>query len=243
MPAAKLNHYATLGLGRSATIAQIRDAYRRFQKRHHPDLHPDSPEALQRSQALNEAHVILSDPAKRRAYDRDLDSEGKGAPSLRIGKIDRDVSQDVQLRLEEFFRGSSLDVRVNDPANPGGLETYQLIVPPNTAPGTRFRIVRHEPFRGGFVQIRVRASPNFRFKVRGSELKCELRISPQLATKGGTERIAGPTGTQLAISIPAGVRRGEVLRIAGEGLPAPRGGRGDILVRVTYRPEVRVTRR
>jgi DnaJ-class molecular chaperone len=46
----------------------------------------------------------------------------------------------------------------------------------------------------------------------------------------------------LRVYIPAGVSRGEVLRLAGQGLPKPRGGRGDLLVRITYRPEVRITR-
>jgi molecular chaperone DnaJ len=52
----------------------------------------------------------------------------------------------------------------------------------------------------------------------------------------------GVTGAPLRIQIPAGIARGEVLRIAGEGLPKPRGGRGDLLVRITYRPEVRISR-
>jgi DnaJ-class molecular chaperone len=47
----------------------------------------------------------------------------------------------------------------------------------------------------------------------------------------------------LRIQIPAGVARGELLRIRGEGLPKPRGGRGDLLVKITYRPEVRIGRR
>ena len=52
----------------------------------------------------------------------------------------------------------------------------------------------------------------------------------------------GPTGAPLRVSIPAGVGRAAVLRVSGEGLPKPRGGRGDLLVRITYRPEVRITR-
>jgi DnaJ-class molecular chaperone len=43
------------------------------------------------------------------------------------------------------------------------------------------------------------------------------------------------------VQIPPGVARGEVLRIAGEGLPKSRGGRGDLLVRIVYTPEVRIT--
>jgi DnaJ-class molecular chaperone len=44
------------------------------------------------------------------------------------------------------------------------------------------------------------------------------------------------------VQIPRGVGRNEIVRVPGEGLPKPRGGRGDLLVRITYRPEVRVSR-
>jgi DnaJ-class molecular chaperone len=50
------------------------------------------------------------------------------------------------------------------------------------------------------------------------------------------------TGAMLRVQIPRGVLRGEILRVSGEGLPKSRGGRGDLLVRITYRVEVRVTR-
>ena len=53
----------------------------------------------------------------------------------------------------------------------------------------------------------------------------------------------GATGNFLRVPVPKKVSRGEIIRLAGEGLPKPRGGRGDLLVRVIYRPEVRITRR
>ncbi len=236
------DHYANLGLDRKCTAAQIRSAYRLLSKRHHPDLNHDSPDAVRRSQELNAAHEILSDPARRRAYDREL-SNGKTPPqSARTAKIERNISQDTYLRIEDFLRGASLEVRVKDPANPNGAETYGLTIPPGTAPGARFRLPRTGPFEGGFVQVRVRALPGFRFKVRGSDLRCDLRIDSRRATQGGAETIAGPTGAPLRVQIPPGISRGEILRIAGEGLPKPRSGRGDLLVRVTYRPEVRISR-
>ena len=237
------DHYATLGLDRRCTAAQIRSAYRLLAKRFHPDLNPDSPEALARSQALNAAHEILSDPVRRREYDRDLAESEEVVAPRRAGRIERNIAQDVNLRIEEFLRGATLRVTVRDPANPNGEEVFELIVPPETAPGTRIRLPREEPFVGGFVIARLRVLPGFRFKARGSDLKCDLRINAQRAEKGGSEMIAGPTGRMLRIEIPAAVSRGEVLRIRGEGLPKPRGGRGDLLVRVTYRPEVRVSRR
>ena len=237
------DHYATLGLDRRCTTAQIRSAYRMLAKRHHPDLNHDSEEALQRSQGLNAAHEILTDPARRRAYDRDLDESENSAAPTRAGKIERNISQDTNLRIEDFLRGAALEVRVSDPANPNGPEIYELIVPPDTAPGTRFRLPRAAPFEGGFVTIRVRALPGFRFKARGSDLRCDLRINAKRAVQGGTEMMSGPAGAPFRVQIPAGISRGEILRIAGEGLPKPRGGRGDLLVRVTYRPEIRITRR
>lgn len=235
------DHYATLGLDRRCTPAQIRSAYRLLSKRHHPDVNGDSPEAVQRTQELNTAHETLGNPVRRRAYDRDLDAQKIPAASRGAGKIERNIAQDVHLRVEEFLRGTTLEVRVKDPANPNGPETYPLVIPPETAPGTRFRIAREPPFEGGFVQVRARAFPG-RFKVRGSDLLTDLRISAQRAARGGSEMIAGPTGGLLRIDIPAAVSRGEVLRIPSEGLPKMRGGRGDLLVRVTYRPEVRITR-
>lgn len=235
------DHYAILGLDRRCTVAQIRTAYRLLAKEHHPDRNPDSPEALKRSQELNVAHETLSDPIRRRAYDRDLDALNS-TPSRRSGKIERNISQDVHLRIEEFLRGTTLEVRVKDPANPNGSETYQLVVPPESAVGARFRLPRAAPVDRGFVQVRLRALPGFRFKARGTDLRCDLRISAQRATNGGTEMIASASGGMLRVSIPPGVARGEIVRLPGEGLPKPRGGRGDLLVRIMYRPEVRVTR-
>ena len=236
------DHYATLGLNHGCTLAQIRAAYRLLAKHHHPDTNPGSPDALARIQALNAAYEILSDPEQRLAYDRNRAASNKPSAPARAVKIKRDIAQDVHLRIEDFLRGTTLEVRVNDPGNPAGPEIYQLTIPPETAPGTRFRLPRAAPFEGGFVLLRVRARPDFRFKVRGADLRCELRISCPRATQGGMESVAGASGKRLRVQIPRGVARGEVIRLAGEGLPKPRGGRGDLLVRIGYRPEVRIAR-
>jgi len=237
------DHYATLGLDRRCTAAQIRNAYRLLAKRHHPDVNGGSPEAAERLREINAAHEVLSDPARRRAYDLELSEMDQEAPARRATKIERNITQDAHLRIEELLRGCTLKVQVNDPANPNGAETYDLVVPEDTAPGTRFRIPREAPFEGGFVNVRVKVMPNARFKARGSDLRCDLRISAQRAANGGSEMIHGPTGRMLCVQIPAGVGRGEVIRIPREGLPKPRGGRGDLLVKVTYRVEARIFRR
>jgi len=239
---AAANHYATLGLDRRCTESQIRAAYRMLAKQHHPDLNPGSSTAAQQTQALNAAFEILSDADRRRDYDRELDAPKRSAAPSRPGRIERNLTQEVHLRIEDFFRGTTLDVSVKDPAAPVERESYQLVVPPGTAPGARFRIPREAPFAGGFVTVRVRALPGFKFKARGSDLRCDLKIKPERAAQGGTELLPGVTGAMLRVQIPRNVGRNEIIRIPGEGLPKPRGGRGDLLVRITYRPEVRITR-
>jgi DnaJ-class molecular chaperone len=234
------DHYAILGLHRECTTEQIRAAYRILAKRLHPDVNQGSSDSLERTQALNAAYEILSDPAERQAYDEARIAREKApAQARRSGKIERNIAQDVHLKIEEFLHGTSLDVKVDDPGNPEGREVYELIIPPETAPGARFRVPRDG---GGFVMVRARALPGFRFKVRGSDLRCDLSISTERAAQGGYEMIRGATGSMVRVQIPKNVARGEVIRISDEGLPKPRGGRGDLLVRIMYRPEVKITR-
>lgn len=237
------DYYATLGLDRRCTPEQIRNAYRLLAKRHHPDLNGGSAESAARTRELNEAHETLSDPQRRRAYDRDLQERSANRSSSGRGRIERNIAHDVHLRIDELLRGVTLEINVNDPANPEGPETYQLVVPEETAPGARFRVPRIGTFEGGFVLVRVKIRPNARFKARGSDLRTDLRINARRAAAGGTETVVGATGGPVRVQIPPGVGRGEIIRVPGEGLPKPRGGRGELQVKITYRPEVRVTRK
>lgn len=242
MDDATADHYTTLGLHRRCTADEIRTAYRALAKQHHPDLQPDSADATERAQAINAAHEVLSDPSQRRAYDRDLRAAEAAITSARVGRVERNISQDVHVRIDELLRGATMSIAVRDPAQLGRAETYQLIIPAETPPGARFRLPRTESSDGGFLQLRVRALPSARFKLRGSDLQCDLRINARRALAGGSEAVTGPNGNQLRVEIPAGVKRGEIVKIRGAGLPKARGGRADLLVRIKYQPEVRVTR-
>ena len=242
MQRAETNHYAILGLDRSCTDAQIRAAYRVLAKLHHPDINHGSADAVKHTQALNAAYEILSDASRRLAYDVELDTARRSAASPRTVKAARNITQDLHLRIEDCLRGATLEVRVKDPANPDGAELYHLVIPPETAPGTRFRIPRFSPFDTSHVLVRVKVRPDFRFKVRGSDLRCDIRISCQRAAQGGWEMVRGATGSPVRIRIPQGIVRGEIISVPGEGLPKPRGGRGDLLLRIIYRPDVRITR-
>lgn len=211
-------------------------------KQHHPDVNGGCANSAARTRELNAAYEILSDPALRQAYDAELAAPKKPVAGKCTSHSAGNITKEVHLRLEEFLRGTRLEVRVNDAGNPDGAEIYELIVPPETAPGTRFKIARDEKLGRSFVVVRVKARPDFRFKVRGSDLRCDLKISSQRAQQGGTESVRGVNGNFLRVPIPKKVLRGEIIRLCGEGLPKPRGGRGDLLVRIIYSPEVHVRR-
>ncbi|ROT41250.1 DnaJ-domain-containing protein [Sodiomyces alkalinus F11] len=66
------NHYETLNVARTASPAEIKKSFYALSKKCHPDHHPDNPTATARFHALSEAYSILGTPAKRAAYDRDL---------------------------------------------------------------------------------------------------------------------------------------------------------------------------
>lgn len=231
------DYYAILGLDRKCTAEQIRTAYRMLAKQHHPDVNGGCGHSTARTRELNEAYEVLGDPEKRKAYDHQQ-AVAKKLKSHRTGS-QPDISREVRLRIGELLHGTQLNIQINDPAGADGLENYSLTIPPETAPGTCFRMAREA---GGCVRVKVRVLPDYRFQPRGSDLRCDLRIRAQRAAQGGTETLRGVTGNTLRVPVPRGVPRGEIVRIEGEGLPKPRGGRGDLLVRIVYQPEVRIAR-
>ena len=231
------DHYATLGLDRDCPDEHIRAAYRALAKRYHPDVNPGAPGAMARIQKLNAAYAQLGDTTRRRSYDRELEQVDKiRAAGLSVANI----AHTLQLNLQDFLRGRTCEFSVRDTVNREQVETYRLVILPDTAPGARFRLKRATSFGRGWVVVRLKARPDFRFKPRGSDLRCDLKISGRRAVLGGMESIRSVTGHVLRVPVPPQVVRGHLVRIAGEGLPKARGGRGDLLVRITFRPEVRV---
>src|SRR5215213_7462480 len=64
-----IDYYKVLGIDKNATTEDIKKAYRKLARKHHPDLNPNDKEAHKKFQQINEANEVLSDPEKRKKYD------------------------------------------------------------------------------------------------------------------------------------------------------------------------------
>jgi len=98
------DYYNILGVGRSSSTNQIKKAYRRLAKEMHPDRNPDDPDANERFQELGAAYEALSDPDKRKLYDK-------------CGEVPRgaDIVMDLWVTLEELYVGNFVELTHNKP--------------------------------------------------------------------------------------------------------------------------------
>ena len=216
MPVEYKDYYKTLGVSKNASAEEIKKAYRRLARQHHPDINK-KPEAEKRFKEINEANEVLSDPEKRKRYDT------------------------VGPEWERFRQGGQ---------QPGGFQWVYT-----GQPG-------QDPFNGGEAggfsdffrtlfgegqadfdtgPLFGRPSARRRRSVAGADVESEVEITLAEAYKG-TERTVEmrlPDGTtrRLSVKIPAGVRDGQRIRLAGQGAPGGRGGpAGDLFLRVRVRP-------
>ena len=83
------NHYKLLGLSRAASQDDIRKAHRKLVREYHPDANPEDPRAEERFKQIQQAYEVLSNPEKRREYDKDLHTSSRGnsgGPRTRAGE-------------------------------------------------------------------------------------------------------------------------------------------------------------
>ena len=191
------DYYQILGVPRNASPNEIKSAYRRLARRHHPDVNPDDPAAEARFKEINEAHEVLSDPEKRQRYDR------FGSNWRRTGSFD------------EAFRQSG-----------GRMDGFSDVFGGATGFSDFF-----DALFGG----RARSSRQPQANVEET-----LQVSLHEVLNGGrralTMRVPSPDGSvrqrRINVTIPAGVRDGQRLRVAGEGAMRADGLRGDLFLRV-----------
>ena len=272
------DYYAALGVTRSSTEKEIKQAYRKLARKYHPDVNPGDAKAEARFKDINEANEVLGNPDSRRKYDelganwrqyehaqpgpheaghpgpggRSVSPEemadlfggdgafsdffstffggtpGAGAgPQARRGaarpgrraRRGRDIEHDLELTLEESYRG--MTKRLTLPAT-AGTRTVDVRIPAGVGDGSRVRVAGEgEQVAGaaGDLYLRIRIAPHPTFERRERDLYVKLRLPATTAVLGGEASVPTISGTPVRLRIPPLTQPGQLFRVKGYGMP------------------------
>jgi curved DNA-binding protein len=246
MPVQYRDYYEILGVPRTATDAEIKKAFRKLAREHHPDVAKNKRQAEEKFKEINEAYEVLGDPAKRKKYD-------ELGPNWRAGADFRPPEG-----WESFVSGRNYTAR-----GPKG-EDFEFHFG-----GTGFSDFFEQLFgsaggrggmggfgrRGGFTEEDLAAE-------RGRDIEGDIMVTLEEAMRGSVRSVSirqgvpcehcGGTGQRARhvcnvcggtgqvsktetyqVKIPPGVTEGQRLRVAGRGEAGSGGaGRGDLFLRV-----------
>jgi curved DNA-binding protein len=250
------DYYATLGVPRTATEKEIRTAYRKLARKHHPDVNPGNKAAEDRFKQINEAYEVLSDADKRKKYDelgsrwREYEQwqraqgaagaaaspgqDGRGGQPFDWGGFSGQGPGGVRYEYRTSSDEDLRDLFGEDAPFSDFFETFFGSAGSSGSGGTG------RPGAGARRQSRRRRS--------GSDLDYPVEVSLSDAYRGTTLELAlrMPDGQtrRLEVKIPPGVRTGSRVRIAGQGQPGEGGGQaGDLYLVVAVQPDPRFERR
>ena len=211
------DYYQILGVPRDATAADVKAAYRKLARRYHPDVSKE-PDAAARMAEVNEANTVLSDPEKRAAYDS--------------------LGREAQHRAGQDFRPPpNWDAGFEFTGAPGadGMDGAEFSDFFEQLFGHAARAQRSQ--RGGGAQARgAGEQPRQRGRAyHGAERMLTLH-GARLDEEG---RLVNQE-RQLQVTIPKGVREGQLIRLTGQGGPGLGGApAGDLFLEVHFKPDAR----
>lgn len=221
------DYYSALGLDRKASSDEIRKAYRKLARKYHPDVSQEA-DAESRMKEVNEAYEVLHDTEKRAAYDALADRVARGAQA-------------------------------------GDGAAHGFAPPPDWDQGFDFSRSRHggtggpaddadfsEFFSSLFGAAQRRRAEQRQTRMRGDDQHAAIEVDLATALRGGERMLqlqaleldaqGEPQVVQrtLQVRIPPGVRPGQLIRLAGQGLPG-HGGEpaGDLFLEVKLTPDAR----
>jgi DnaJ-class molecular chaperone len=254
------DYYQTLGVPRTASQAEIKKAFRKLAREHHPDKKPGDTVAEARFKAVNEAHAVLSDPDKRKKYDR----LGKDWEAYSRAGVDPDAAGNPFARSNPFgFRtdsagggGVRYEFRTAGGGDAGGFsDFFRVFFGEDAAPGTGRTTTRRAGAPGGgggasFEDILAdmglnqpgatgpggpRMAPGARPTSRQTaEAIAEIGLEEAYH---GTVRRVEIEGRRLDVTIPRGADSGTKIKLSGQG-----PGGGDLVVTTRVRPHPVFTR-
>ena len=227
------DYYKTLGVAKTATTDEIKKAYRKLARKHHPDVNPNDAGAEQKFKEVNEANEVLSDPEKRQKYDQfgaDYERyQQSGAGGGRGGQPsgDFDWSQYGQGGGFGGFGGSGGGNNPFGGAAGGEEADFSDFF------GSLFGGMGGGAARGGGRSSRPGA---------GSDYQAELELSLEEAYHGGPRTIT-VQGKNLRLTIKPGVADGQTIRLRNQGGPGRNGGpAGSLLITFRILPDARYVR-
>lgn len=214
--------YATLGLEKTATDQDIRSAFKKLTRKHHPDLHPGDAAAEERFKEISAAHDLLSDAEKRRRFDAgEIDATGAERPRQRYYRDFADADG-------PWGGGGSAHAASDGFAGDDDLE--ELLA----------RAFGGRGGMGGGGDGGARAA----FRAKGQDVTYALPVDFLDAANGATRAITLPDGKALSVSIPEGAEDRQMLRLRGQGGPGFNGGpAGDAYVELHLQPHAFFTRK
>ncbi len=228
--------YSTLGVGRGASTAEIKQAYRKLAKQYHPDRNPGRSDIEQRFKEISGAYAILSDPAKRGRFDRgEIDANGSERPrySYRGGFARSSARRDNPFASTGFSPEDLFADLFGSQAGRRGGAAGSAGARTGTGPGAGTR-----PRAGAAGAASAAAGP-----ARGGDISYSVTVSFLEAARGTKRRISLSTGKSIDVAIPAGTEDQQKLRLRGQGQAGTGGGEtGDAIVEVHVEPHPHFTR-
>lgn len=211
--------YSTLGLSKTASVDEIKSAYRKLAKKYHPDVNPGRKDILEKFKEITAAYDLLSDEDKRKRYDRgEVDGMGNPRAYERSGTAGSDPFGAAGAHQWRSYRGSA--------QNPGGEDD------PFSAFGEDlfadlFGGQSGKKRRGGFEEP------------RGPQpITQTISISFNEACLGGKRRVTLAGNKTIEVNIPPGTDDGAKLRLKGAG---PQGQ--DVMVEIGVEKHPHFTRK
>jgi molecular chaperone DnaJ len=229
---ANKDYYQILGVSKNASEKEIKQAYRRLARKHHPDVNPGDKSAEARFKEINAAYEVLSNPEKRKKYDQFGDQWEYAEQFAKAGG-----QEGVRW---DFGRGGTAS-EYGDIGNFGDIFSSLF---GDAGIGSR---MKQGPRRGQDIESPVEVSLEEAY--HGSTRVVQLEAQEPCAACGGTGRVGNRVCTicsgagvkvipkRLEVKVPAGVKDGSRIRIAGEGVAGRAGGsKGDLYLVIKVLP-------
>ena len=154
-----------------------------------------------------------------------------------------DQEAEIELTVEEAYRGGRRSVTLS---SDGTRRSFDVTIPAGVTDGQRIRLAGQgghggDGARNGDLYLLVRIAPHSRYRLDGRDLYVELRLAPWEAALGTSVALDTPGG-EVKVKVPGGTSSGRRIRLAGRGLPNPKGKAGDLYAEARIMVPARLSR-